>query len=123
MNTKKTLKKTIMVYSAVTLFCIVFSNVYSYLGHGVISNSMRLAFLYPLVLGVGVYTALYFRGEYERVSYNLYNAGVATLTVGSMYQGVIDIAGADTTYSVYYFMVGIPLIVVSLLFLFISKKS
>lgn len=103
-------KKTAIIYLFVMFFCIVFNYVYSYFGHGVISNSMRFAFLYPLILGVEVYFVLYGFGTYERISYNLYNAGLATLILGSLYQGVIDVAGADTTYAIYYFILGIPLI-------------
>lgn len=42
----------------------------------------------------------------NRILFNLYNAGIATLTGGSILRGIIDIAGADTTYPVYYFLVG-----------------
>jgi len=67
---------------------------------------MSYAFVFSLMLGVVGFMALGWLNLDNRIAFNIYNAGIATLTVGSILQGIIDIAGADTTYPVYYFVVG-----------------
>lgn len=102
MNTKKTAS----IYIFTTLLCVALNYVYSLFGHGVSSLFMSYAFVFSLVLGVIGFIVLGWLNLENRVAFNLYNAGIATLTVGSILRGVIDIAGADTTYPVYYFFVG-----------------
>ena len=102
MNTKTTVK----IYVFTTLFCIAFNYVYSLFSHGVSSPFMSYAFVFSLVLGVVGFTVFGRLNLDDRTAFNLYNAGIATLTVGSILRGTIDIAGADTTYPVYYFFVG-----------------
>ena len=98
--------KTVKIYVFTTLFCIAFNYVYSLFGHGVSSPFMSYAFVFSLVLGVAGFTVLGRLHLENRVAFNLYNAGIAALTVGSILRGIIDIAGADTQYPVYYFLVG-----------------
>ena len=106
MNTKTTVK----IYVFTALFCIAFNYIYSLFGHGVSSPFMSYAFVFSLVLGVVGFTVFGRLNLDNRIAYNLYNAGIATLTVGSILQGIIDIAGADTTYPVWYFLVGTVLV-------------
>ena len=101
-----TTKTTVKIYVLTTLFCMVFNYVYSLFGHGVSSPYMSYAFVFSLVLGVGGFMVIGWLKLDNRTAFNLYNAGIATLTVGSILRGIIDIAGADTTYPVYYFLVG-----------------
>ena len=108
MNTVKIVK----TYIFTTLFCIVFNYVYSLFGHGVTSPFMSYAYAFSLVLGVGGFILVGQLHLENRMAFNLYNAGIATLTVGSLLRGIIDIAGADTIYPVYYFVVGAGLAVV-----------
>ena len=102
MNTKTTIK----IYGFTTIFCIAFNYIYSLFSHGVSSPFMSYAFVFSLVLGVVGFLVFGKLNLDNRIAFNLYNAGIATLTVGSILRGVIDIAGADTTYPVYYFFVG-----------------
>lgn len=104
--------KTVKTYIFTTLFCIVFNTVYSLFGHGVTSPFMSYAYAFSLVLGVGGFILVDQLHLENRVAFNLYNAGIATLTVGSLLRGIIDIAGADTIYPVYYFVVGAGLVAV-----------
>jgi hypothetical protein len=108
MNTKTTVK----IYVFITLFCIGLNYVYSLFSHGVSSPFMSYAFVYSLVLGVLGFTVFGRLNLGNRTAFNLYNAGIATLTVGSILQGIIDIAGADTTHPVWYFVVGTVLVAV-----------
>jgi hypothetical protein len=102
MNTKINIK----IYVFTTLFCIVFNYIYSLFSHDVSSPFMSYAFVFSLVLGVVGFIVIGLLNLDNRVAFNLYNEGIATLTVGSILRGIIDIAGADTTYPIYYFLVG-----------------
>ena len=76
---------------------------------------MSLAFLYPLILGGIVYSIMFFVNWFDKVSYNAYNAGVATITMASILLGVNEIAGADTIYYKYFYIVAFILFGVSIL--------
>ena len=102
MNTRA----TVLLYGLATLFCIAFNAVYGVFGHGVSSPFMTYAFSFCLVLGVGGFLVLGRLKLADRIAFNLYNAGIVTLTVGSLLRGVLDIAGADAPYPAYYFVVG-----------------
>ena len=114
MNTKTTVRS----YVFTTLLCIAFNYIYSLFGHGVSSPFMSYAFVFSLVLGAVGFAVFGRLNLNNRIAFNLYNAGIATLTVGSTLRGIIDIAGADTTYPVYYFFVGTVLVAIGGLMVF-----
>lgn len=109
-STKETIKtstkNTVIVYISMTLFLIAFNFIYSLFGHGVTSPFMTYAFGFSLGLGVVGFIVIGWMHVKNRIAFNLYNAGIATLIVGSLLRGILDIAGADTSYPVYYFIVG-----------------
>ncbi len=119
---KNRMKKTVVAYLFVTILTIIFNKVYSLFGHGVSSDAMTYMFLYPLIGGSFVYLimALFFSKLYlfkgYRGIYNLYNSGIAVLTVGSMLKGVMEIAGTASLYIKFYYIVGYALLGGSLLF-------
>ena len=76
---------------------------------------MTYAFIYPLI-GVIVYTALYFVDFFDRVSYNLFNASIATIATGSLLLGVNEIAGADTNYYKLFYLTAFILCGISILY-------
>ena len=127
--------KTTIVYLAVTISCVVIANVYALFGHGVRSDSMDFMFLYPLLGGsLGfLFVALlrpfllqtrhlffYKRGERgesrlqirrcSRISYNLYNSGIASLTSAAMLTGIMEIAGTGSKLIQYIRAFGITLL-------------
>ena len=106
------------IYLFTTLFCIAFNYIYSLFGHGVSSPFMSYAFVFSLVLGIVGFTVFGWLDLYNRIVFSLYNAGIATLTVGSILRGIIDIAGADTTYPVFYFLVGTVFVAIGGLMVF-----
>ena len=110
--------KTSKIYGFTTLFCIAFNYVYSLFGHGVSSPFMSYAFVFSLVLGVAGFTVFGRLNLGNRTAFSLYNAGIATLTVGSILRGIIDIAGADTIYPAYYFLVGTAFVAIGGLMIF-----
>lgn len=109
---KKQLKKTILVYLILSVIAVVVDKVYGVFGHGVDSDAMTWMFLYPLLGGVLFYTVInllfskiiIFSGY--RVFYNIYNSGIATLTFGSFLKGIFEIAGTNSDYLMYFYLVG-----------------
>ncbi len=116
------LLKTMRVYLGVVLFCILFDRIYALFGHGVFSASMSFMFLYPLLLGCVPYFLLWLwiqKPEGIRhfsLLQTIWNAGIATLTIKSALKGVFDIAGTSSPYLIYFTVLGIILLNVSLLF-------
>ena len=80
---------------------------------------MTYAFIYPLI-GVLVYTALFFIDFYNRVSYNLFNASIATIATGSLLLGVNEIAGADSNYYKLFYITAFILCGISIIYPFIK---
>ncbi len=123
LDIKKLYKKTVIVYIGTTLFCVLFNYIYSLFSHNVSSAYMQYAFMYSLIGGIGFYSILSLLKIYNRIAYNLYNAAIATLTFGSIFQGIVDISGSDVTYSNNYFILGTALLGISLFILLLMGKK
>ena len=109
---KVRIRKTVLIYLGITAFCVLFSTVYEHFSHGVRSNAMIFLFAYPLVGGALVFGLLglikkaHFPG---RVSFNLYNSGIAALAAGSCFAGVLEIYGTTSNLVSVYWVAGIIL--------------
>ena len=74
---------------------------------------MTYAFLVPLWGGVVPYFALILadRKIHPNIAaYNLYNSGIITLTVGSIFQGVLEIYGTTNELIYVYVIAGVSLV-------------
>jgi hypothetical protein len=110
--------KISFVYLLISLFCILFGAVYEYFSHEVYSYYMIYAFLFPLIggtLSFSVLARFNFRHLPERLSINLYNSGIAALTVGSLFQGVLEIYGTTNALIRVYWFVGFAFLIMGLL--------
>ena len=108
MSTSDKLVRSALVHTAVAAFCALFGAVYEEYSHGVISYFMIYAFAFPLVLGVLVPLALCAakkRVPSQKAAW-CWNAGIATLTVGSIFYGVIEIYGTTNRLASVYPAVG-----------------
>jgi hypothetical protein len=112
-NTPKSrYKKTVVVYFAVSILTVAVDKIYALFGHGVSSDAMTFMFRYPLIGGVGFYliTGFLFPSMKSfigyRPAYNIYNSGIALLTVGSFLQGIFEIAGTNSPFLDYYYIAG-----------------
>ena len=91
-------------YVGISLFCVLFSLIYSLFSHGIHSRYMSWMFLWPLVLGAlpaglaafGFLPPAEAAGEGMK---DLYRFGIAALTVAGMLKGVLEIAGNDSVYT------------------------
>lgn len=124
-NRMKDLAKTGFLYLFVSMFCILFGAIYECFSHEVYSYFMLYAFVFPLVGG-----ALPFWGmAYCRVpapnkaSRNLYHSGIATLTIGSLFKGALEIYGTTNRLISVYWILGTSLILIGLILYFVCSKE
>ncbi len=116
-------KKHLFIYLGVTVFCGLFSFVYEHFSHQVYSNYMVYLFAIPLVLGVLPQLAavqwpkLDTGGSWQKI---IQSFAVATLSVGSALQGVVEIYGTTSSYILYFFIVGFCQLVLSVVMWVVS---
>ena len=97
-----------LVYLAAALLCAALGAVYELFSHGVYSYFMLYAFLFPLAGGALPLLALSLsrRPFPGRLAFNLYNSGIAAWTVGSFFQGVLEIYGTTNRLTLVYWWAG-----------------
>lgn len=113
-NVSKKAGRTALVYLLISLFCLLFGAIYEKFSHNVYSSHMIYAFAYPLIGGTLPFlTASVFGAKRLPclTSRNLWHCGIATLTVGSIFRGVIEIFGTVSIFSTVYIIAGIMLCV------------
>lgn len=92
----------------ISISCAAFGAVYELFSHEVYSYFMLYAFLFPLIGG----TLPFFILACSRVrlpdaiACKLYHAGIAALTVGSLFTGVLEIYGTTNRLTAVYWIVG-----------------
>ena len=106
------LLRTGVTYVIVALLCAVAGGVYECFSHGVWSGFMVYAFLFPLSLGARPFGWMALRGgsQPRRWTCNFHHAGVATLTVGSFFEGALAIYGTTNRLTIVYWIAGIALL-------------
>ena len=106
----KIASKTAFIYLLVALFCVFFGVVYELFSHQVYSFYMIYAFVFPLVGGTLPFFILSLKQIkiYPSIlARNFYHSSIATFTMGSIVQGVLNIYGTTNVLSRYYWIIGI----------------
>lgn len=122
----KQIKKTIIVYLILSVSAVAIDNIYAIFGHGVRSAAMTYMFVYPLIGGVIFYALIRLIfpliSQYKgyRLFYNIYNSGLALLAAGSLFQGILEVAGADSVFTSYFFIIGWSFAAVGFIILIIT---
>ena len=121
---RKKERRRIMLWLAAATFCVFFSMAYNHYGHGIHSFFMSDLFLWPLA-GAVWYLLLpaVFSVHPRRLSVNAMNAGIATITVGSLLRGIFEIAGTASPYVILFFCMGSLLCLLGILFLLWHKTD
>ena len=100
-------RRTALLYLAAALFAALFGGIYEQFSHGVYSNFMIYAFAFPLAGGT---LPCLLTGEGARKAHpaagNLWGAGIAALTVGSLFRGALDIYGTTSPLTGVYWVAG-----------------
>lgn len=116
--------KSLLPITLTTVFVFVFAKIYGIFSHGVSSAFMSYAFLLPLSLiflpkllnlctGNRLWNGSLETEEGEKklflssLASFLWKSGVAVLTVGSLYKGVLDIYGTSGSFEWVYLVVGV----------------
>ena len=122
MSTSAT-ERTAFWYLLATIAVAAFGGVYELFSHGVWSGFMVYAFAFPLVLGAFpcAWLALHKRPLPRPWVCKLHHAGVATLTLGSVMEGVFAIYGTTNTLTLAYWIVGLILLILAQALRFIRK--
>lgn len=87
-----------------TAACAIFGGIYENFSHGVYSNYMVYAFMIPLMLSVFPSLLLLLNAKIEipETVRILWNCAVATLTVGCIFKGVLEIYGTTNRLMIVY---------------------
>ncbi len=117
--------KTAVVYLLASLFLVLFGAVYEHFSHEVFSYFMLYAFVFPLAGGALPFLLLSLcRLRLPgRLALDLYHSGIAALTVGSVFRGVLDIYGTTNRLISVYWVVGAALLAGGILAYFVQKQA
>lgn len=126
--TEKIRRKT-LVYLAVSALFLLFGAVYEHFSHGVYSYYMIYCFAFPLVMGCffwTVMTVLKRRPKFCKLFCDFHAAAIFTFTLGSVFKGVIEIFGTDSSLAPVYWFVGAALelaAIISLVYVNVKNKA
>lgn len=101
-------------------FLFIFSRIYESLSYGEVSVFMHYMFCATLVGGIVLLGLLQIKPNLSRMTYNLWNSGIATITAGCLLRGIINLSGRSTTLDQPCWYVGAGFLALSLITLFIS---
>jgi hypothetical protein len=104
-------------YLGAAVGCVILTLVYGLFGHGVRSWAMDLMWIFPLAGGTTMWGFSRMHPAYQgmfRFGANLFNSGIATLSVHGLLAGILEIAGSDSPYLSWFLVVGVVLSAVGL---------
>jgi len=104
---KKRFKKTALSYMLLTLFFFAFSRIYESFSFGETSSHMHYLFALPLAGGILLLLFMKMIPNLSRLSLNLWNSAVATITAGMLFRGIVNLSGRSTTLDMPYWYVGV----------------
>lgn len=118
------LKKHLLYNIIGTIFLAFFGAVYEVFSHQVYSYFMMYAFAIPLMMGVLPYAILLLKEKYPgKMFLNLWNTASATLSIGSVFAGVLAIYGTTNSLIIVYPIVAGILILISLASLLVGNRT
>ena len=119
---KQRLKKTILWYTLISAFFFVGSRIYEHFSFGETSAFMHYLFLIPLIGGALLVLLQLMVKGLSRLSLNLWNSGVATLTAGGLYRGIVNLSGRSTTMDQPYYYLGVAFLALALISIFFVRS-
>ena len=119
---KKRFKKTVISYTLITIFFFAFSRIYEAFSFGETSVHMYYLFAIPLVGGIILAILLKALPNFSRLSLNLWNSAVATITAGTIFRGIVNLSGRSTTLDTPYWYVGIGFAILAIVTIFINPN-
>lgn len=80
----------------------------------------------PVIGGGALLLFLLLTPRFSRISYNLWNSGIATISAGFLLRGIINLSGRSTTLDQPYWYIGgglLSLAIIFLLFTFAQSEK
>ena len=119
---KKRFKKTALVYSLLSIFFFAFSRIYESFSFGETSTYMHYLYAVPLVGGLLLLIILKIIPNLSRLSLNLWNSAVATLTAGVLFRGIVNLSGRSTTLDQPYIYISIGFLVLGVISVLFTRS-
>lgn len=116
-NHKRYIGRIAAAYAVISVFCMLFGIIYECFSHGIYSAFMIYAFAFPLLGGALPFSVmkLFVKRLPGLLPVNLYNSGIAALTVGSMLQGALDIYGTTNSLIKVYWISGFGFLIIGIM--------
>ena len=117
--------KKSLIYLGISIFVFIFGQIYEYFSHGVYSSYMMFAFLIPFI-GLFIPSLLNNLILKRKITDNVtlpWKCGIATLTVGSIYKGVLEIYGTSGTFEQVYLIIGSLLCIIATIVLITARVN
>ena len=121
-QSKKRFKKTAFVYTLLSIFFFAFSRIYESFSFGETSTYMHYLYAVPLVGGILLLVLLNIIPNLSRLSLNLWNSAVATLTAGVLFRGIVNLSGRSTTLDQPYWYLGAAFTILALLSMVFTRS-
>ncbi|MGT2814467.1 hypothetical protein ACVRYQ_08190 [Streptococcus intermedius] len=118
----KRFKKTVVVYTLITVFFFIFTRIYEHFSFGETSVYMHWLFGVPLIGGVVLLIFQKLIPNLSRLSLNLWNSAVATIAAGVLFRGIVNLSGRSTTLDLPYWYVGLVLAGLALLSMIFTRS-
>ena len=97
-----------------TIFFFAFSRIYESFSFGETSIHMHYLFALPLVGGILLLLFMKTIPNLSRLSLNLWNSAVATMTAGMLFRGIVNLSGRSTTLDIPYWYIGASFVALAL---------
>lgn len=121
-TSKKRFKKTALIYTLLSIFFFAFSRIYESFSFGETSTYMHYLYAAPLVGGLLLLIILKIIPNLSRLSLNLWNSAVATLTAGVLFRGIVNLSGRSTTLDQPYWYLGTAFAALALLSMVFTRS-
>ncbi|MCR5155803.1 MAG: hypothetical protein K6C96_03865 [Butyrivibrio sp.] len=121
---EKELKKNLFYATVWTAFLALFGAIYELFSHGVTSYYMIYAFGIPLIMGVLPYEVMLIKNKFPGKPFtDIWNTAIATLSIGCVFKGVLEIYGTTNRLIIVYPIAGAVLVLISLLSIYGNSKK
>ena len=121
-NSKRAIR-TFMTYFSLSAFLFIFSRVYESLSYGETAFHMHYLFCVTLIGGSLLLGLMAIHRTLSRLTFNLWNSGVATITAGFLLRGIINLSGRSTTLDQPYWFIGAGFLALALISLFFTGNK
>jgi hypothetical protein len=128
------IRKIVDIYLYVSIFVLIFGAVYEYFSFGVWSGFMVYAFAFPFFMGFipcRIYEHIQIRkspgsvpsvhGLLSSFATSLWACSAATLTLGSIFHGILNIYGTTNALGMWYWITGIDVGSAAIVLFMIAK--